>query len=82
MQTIRKTTGNTAQIDSMAGFDGDIVIEAGAAGSLPAIKEVADRLDGKPHQSLGVSEVDETQRLAAEEHLWAVCYPPEREDDE
>lgn len=59
----------------------DALVGAAAAGSLGAIKEIADRTDGKAHQSISFSEMDETKRLEAEEHLWAICYPEERNDD-
>jgi hypothetical protein len=48
--------GNPKKLESLA----DKVVEAGLSGDMQAIREIGDRLDGKPHQAIDHSSEDGT----------------------
>ena len=59
----------------------DVLLNAGLAGDVTAIKEIADRLDGKPQQSVDVAVTDERNVIrspapAETPEDWRTTYTP------
>jgi len=53
------TDGKTKHLDLLAMR----LVKAGAEGDVSALKEIGDRLDGKPSQSIGLGQADDLKPL-------------------